>query len=306
MKTKTNKLFTPSGWANRINLILDKTFTDDIERFQLNLGTVIKDLSKELYPDEPISLVKGADFSDFDGCLIQKEGRSDWGIFYNKDLSSPGRIRFTLAHEFGHYLLHRKKCPQRLNCKEIDTIPWLNNYFRRIEREANEFAACLLIPKNHFERRIRPFDTPSLDLLSECAEQYRVSLTATILHWINCTKLRSVVVASRDEFILWSRSSKAAMQSSNYFKTANESPIPLHEDTLPRRERNLLESRSRSVIHPPGIWFEEDPCEEIALVSDQYDFVVSILFLESDQEGYNIEEDPVIDAYDELMDKFGL
>jgi Zn-dependent peptidase ImmA (M78 family) len=29
-----------------------------------------------------------------------------WGIFYNTQIEYPGRIRFTLAHELGHYMLH--------------------------------------------------------------------------------------------------------------------------------------------------------------------------------------------------------
>ena len=48
------------------------------------------------------------------------------------------RRRFTAAHEFGHYLMHRKKYPEGLRCDEA-AVDGRNEV--EIEREANEFAA---------------------------------------------------------------------------------------------------------------------------------------------------------------------
>jgi hypothetical protein len=47
-----------------------------------------------------------------------------------------------------------------------------------------------------------------LDIISHCADRYRVSLIAALLRWPEYTERRAVLVVSRDGFILWGRSSK--------------------------------------------------------------------------------------------------
>src|SRR3546814_9114430 len=47
-----------------------------------------------------------------------------WGIIYNDAITSKGRINFTLAHEFGHYLLHREAYPDGLECGAQDMVRW--------------------------------------------------------------------------------------------------------------------------------------------------------------------------------------
>ena len=70
-------------------------------------------------------------------------------ITYKSDSSNPNRTRFTIAHEIGHYILHSKDQPIF-----IDKTPQV--MYRNIasttgeilrEREANAFAAALLMPK---------------------------------------------------------------------------------------------------------------------------------------------------------------
>ena len=294
---------TAVHWANRINRIIDKTLDRNSTRFHVDLVLVVKEISKTLFPDEPITLVKSDTLSNFDGCLVRRSDSREWGIVYNKSVSSKGRIRFTLAHEFGHYLLHRKEYSSGFNCTELEAIPYLRNEYKKAEREANEFASHLLIPKSDFMRQIRPFKVPTLDLLRTCAERYQVSMTATILHWVNYTAIKSVVVASRDNFILWSYSSHTAMRSGHYFKASSVPPIPVPDESLAMRHKLRIQLEGSAITHDPGIWFDEEPCKEVALRSDQHDFVISVLFLESDGPGYQIEEDVVEDAYDEWMRK---
>lgn len=72
----------------------------------------------------------------YSGCyLYLKRHRC---IFINEDLSENDR-HFVMAHELGHALLHRKE-----NCYFIRNKTFLST--SRIEKEANTFAAELLIP----------------------------------------------------------------------------------------------------------------------------------------------------------------
>ena len=111
--------------------------------------------SKNLF-DAPVDLdtlakklgikVEDEDLEDeVSGFLVTKNGRST--VVLNKN-HHPNRKRFTLAHEIGHFTLH----------KGVDEVFLDANltYFRskdypeadsNIEREANRFAAELLMPK---------------------------------------------------------------------------------------------------------------------------------------------------------------
>ncbi len=73
---------------------------------------------------------------DFEGCyMFLKNHRY---IFINENLSEPEN-RMVMAHELGHALMHRKN-----NCYFIRNKTLLLN--SKIEKEANLFAAELLIP----------------------------------------------------------------------------------------------------------------------------------------------------------------
>ena len=50
--------------------------------------------------------VEAVDIKNFDGALFANEAKDRWMLLYNNGLKSPGRIRFTQAHELGHYILH--------------------------------------------------------------------------------------------------------------------------------------------------------------------------------------------------------
>jgi Zn-dependent peptidase ImmA (M78 family) len=104
----------------------------------------------------------------------------------------PGRTRFSIAHELGHFELHRSTGAM-WNCTARDMQTWFNN---RRELEANEFAAELLMP----EAFIKPeFDRnpPGLGHLKELATRYQVSLSAISHRFALLTDEACAVVFSR-------------------------------------------------------------------------------------------------------------
>jgi len=110
------------------------------------------------------------------------------------------RLRFTIAHEFGHYLLHRKKYPDGIQSSEADVD---GRTKIQVEREANEFASWLLMPLDDFRKQASPKDKPDFDVLGNCADRYEVSLVATILRWLQYTERRALLVTSVDGFVKW-------------------------------------------------------------------------------------------------------
>ena len=78
-----------------------------------------------------------------EGMLVcNPDDPTEWGIFVNED-SSPERRRFTIAHELGHFVLHRAK-RRTFNCDKAAVHLSLESA-GVIEREADEFASNLLM-----------------------------------------------------------------------------------------------------------------------------------------------------------------
>ena len=108
----------------------------------------------------------------FAGCLW-KNG-DEWTILLNARQAQPRKL-FTLAHELGHYFLHRH-LKTHFSCSIFPTGP-----VSRWEQEANRFAAELLMPAGQV---LRLADTSPARAarhfgVSEEALQYRLrSLSA--------------------------------------------------------------------------------------------------------------------------------
>lgn len=88
---------------------------------------------------------------------------------------SEGRRRFTIAHELGHWHLHRSKGDSHY-CRpeDIGASRGELHHLRRVESEANRFAAALLMPETVVRR-----EAPRLRLsVPALARRFGVSGTA--------------------------------------------------------------------------------------------------------------------------------
>lgn len=67
-------------------------------------------------------------------------------IMINKSIDNEGRKHFTIAHELGHYFLSHQLKQNAFYCSNNEIVEeglWKDP----IEREANHFASCLLMPE---------------------------------------------------------------------------------------------------------------------------------------------------------------
>lgn len=283
---------TPIRWAIDLSVFLNTT--QIANRFPVDVIGFAKDYSAARYPNDPISLVRGDNLPGFDGALQKAPaGKKGWGIFYNDAITSPGRINFTLAHEFGHYLLHRVTYPQGFRCRQQDVVRWDSEY-GQVEHQANVFAASFLMPPDDFRAQIPANEEVDLDRIAHCADRYNVSLIAAALRWLDLTTRRAVLVVSRDGYILWARSSENALKTRAYFRTSG-APIELPPQSNAARQDFMIDGRT-GTNHGPGVWFR-DPVREMTIVSEKYDFVVSLLLL-PDETRYFQDAEPVEDTFD--------
>jgi Zn-dependent peptidase ImmA (M78 family) len=286
---------TPERWAFQLTHVLNAALGAD--RFPIDVAGLACEYSKQCFPKDPILAAKGDNLPNFDGALYPI-GSKGWAIIFNDAIPSKGRIDFTLAHEFGHYLLHRIAHPQGIECGQQQIVRW-DSEIGQIEHQANVFAANLLMPLDDFRRHIADSVHVDFDMLDTCKDRYQVSLIATILRWLSYTKKRAILVVSRDGYILWARSSEPAWKSGAYFKTSSRPPIEIHSSSLPSNSGALVNGRG-VIEHPPGIWLPE-PVREMTILAEQYDFSLSLLLLEDIQRSSGVEEEPVEDTYDRFM-----
>ena len=289
-------VFTPQRWAIEITRLLNAVFGPD--RFPIDIPMVAKEFTAQRFPDDPIISVAGDNLPNFDGALFRAPaGRKGWGIIYNNAISSRGRINFTMAHEFGHFLLHRLAHPNGIRCGEQDVVRW-DSAYGQIEHQANVFAANFLMPLDDFRRQIDAKVKVDLDMISHCADRYRVSLIATVLRWLSYTEKRAVLVVSRDGFILWARSSTPALKTGAFFRTS-AGPIEIPTASLPVKQDLLVDGRA-SVDHVDGVWFRE-PVREMTVFAEHYDFAISLLLLEDAAPFGSFDAEPELDTYDKMV-----
>lgn len=113
-------------------------------------------------------------FDDDVSGKIEYKSSGIYQIVVNK-YHSVSRKRFTLAHEFAHFVLHKEFLKQG-NRFEDNILFRANDDFMRNKKEveANQFAADLLIPKTIFENEIRSGNNK----INELADFFQVSSAA--------------------------------------------------------------------------------------------------------------------------------
>lgn len=289
----------PFAEANRLSAMLNTVFGAD--RFPVKVDELALEYSRQCCADSPIDRIQGEDLDGFDGLLKANKSRSKWLVLYNSATASEGRKRFTIAHEFGHYILHRHQ-QDLFECGDGDIETGDNNE-RDIETEADLFASTLLMPLDDFRRQVDG-QSISFDLLSHCADRYGVSLTAAALRWTEIAPHRAVLVASRDDHMLWAKSNKAALKSGAYFAT-RKNTIELPHDALAHSYNALTMADSRA--GRARSWFAREPASmpitEMSRIAGQYDYTLTLLVLpEAERLGaHHDDEEPEEDTYDRFI-----
>ncbi len=262
---------TPIAWAGRLSMI-HKTFcvAHAIDRFPLDTSTLVHEYSKQFFPNEPITKVQGENFGDqFEGALVPNDDKNEWLVIYNQATKNAGRINFTIAHEFGHYLLHRQDIVMRKQCTRHDMSSWYSND-SNIEIEANTFAARFLMPTEDFFKQIHSQEI-SLSLIQQLANRYQVSLNALVLRLINIIKQPAMVVSTVDGYINWAWSNDRLMKLGVYYPARQKTIEPPSKSLINRGINGTIEC-----LHNEGVWMGPGQVKEI-LVYHKEEFSLSLL-----------------------------
>lgn len=261
-------MLTPHKAAFHLTTVLNMyNVAHSTARFPVDVPNLAKHCHEFFHWDDAIEKVVGADIDNFEGCLARIDDDRGWAILYNTSIQSSGRVRFTQAHELGHYVLHRK-VRSLFECTSEDMYAWQSDE-RKIESEADVFAANLLMPLDDFREQIS--GPVTFGQLSLCAERYDVSLTAAALRWVSATDRKLVLIASNDGYVRWSNSSDAAFKGGAFFRSRRDLvEVPLESLTADVTVTRELEG----VLVPAKIWFPNartgTKIREMKIDSEQY------------------------------------
>ncbi len=179
------------------------------------MGLVAKILKAE--PDMPLqtpieALARQLDITEiqeltadgFEGGLITDEARSR-GFILVKRGAREQRRRFTIGHELGHFLMtSHKPPPSGFRCSREDLRRWNEKdqgAHPRMEVEANQFSALILMPPPRLKFELAKFGEPDLAQIVSLAGTFNVSLEAAARAFATYNEEPVAIVVAQDRRI---------------------------------------------------------------------------------------------------------
>lgn len=141
----------------------------------ISLPIPIRDIATAL----DIIEIKPITVSGFEGGLVAPDDKSSGCILINEN-NSPRRQRFTIGHELGHYLnpWHTSSDGKGFMCSSKDMVAAQykpNESRQRMEVEANQFSAELLMPAKFLRVDIKRLKSPEIEHIVSLSDKYDVS-----------------------------------------------------------------------------------------------------------------------------------
>ena len=160
-------------------------------------------------------------------------------IVYATYLGNPGFENFSIAHELGHYFLdgHPETIFQNSNMHKS-----VANFVSdsEIERQADIFAAGLLMPENLFKDHLKEYEK-GMTCIEAMARLCNTSLTATAIRYAELTDDKVIVIVSTNGIIDYCRISNAVFN-------LRDIEIPTKGDKIPKGTATERISKDSSLM----------------------------------------------------------
>ena len=183
-------------------------------------------------PIDPIAIAKSHDIvvqplasaqPGISGFLMRKG--DSFGIGYSTRLNNPGFINFTVAHELGHYFLPGH--PEKLFATGSGTHASRSGFISDdpCEREADLFAASLLMPSVLFTKALRGAGQ-GFTAIEQLSQQCVTSITATAIRYAESAEDPVVVVVSSNGLVEYCCLSSAIQELTGITWLKRGDPVP--------------------------------------------------------------------------------
>ena len=209
-----------------------------------------------------------------DGRLVMKNGKSI--VTVDSKIEFPQRKRYVLAHELGHIILHAN---HTASFTDDDTT--LEGYKKGVqEKEANDFAAELLMPTDKFKETCegRKF---SPELVSELSSTFNTSLTSSVYRFIDLGNHPLAAFYSKDGKVQYWKKSKDM-----YYKIPDINKLNVPEESVAeefyRYKRiykiNDIQEIEKTTWFELGKYDKNESMYEFCIITPRYNSVLSIIW----------------------------
>jgi len=239
------------------------TLVDHLEDFCFELGAAIQ--------RKPLD--------GFEARITAKDGKGI--ITINSNENRIERIRFSIGHELGHFLLHCNEIPE-FNCNKKDMSEWFGKQKAiSMEVEANEFSIELLIPTS-LAKPIVKSGSPSIEAIESLAKTFKMSLSATAMRYVDLSdEPVAVVFFSKAKGIRNFKCSKYFEQQDYRFHFGLLDKESLaYEATCGKEQKRMSMVAASAWLELPH-WLEEALIYEQTRYFPQFDMGFSLLWMKS-------------------------
>lgn len=202
-----------------------------------------------------ITEIQKLEADGFIGGLVTTDTKSK-GVILVSDNLFPGRRRFTIAHELGHFLIptHKPEKGDRFLCS-IDDLLSLDQKTadrrKRWEAEANRFAGLMLVPPPIFRKDANVSKDPDLKDILSLAKRYEVSKEVAGRCYVDYRHEPVAFVVTHNGRVLRS------------YKRKNDFPFitvqwgaPVPQNSLLMRRRHAVSETSDIEEIDAGVWLD--------------------------------------------------
>lgn len=202
---------------------------------------------------EAIALDAGVEveYHQLSGCEATLVGVGDQAIATIKPSPISGRERFSIAHELGHWELHRGRS---FRCRVDDPDDNLASD-KALEKEADSFAAHLLMPSNLFLPAVKALGNPGFREIDGLAQQFDTSRLATCLRIADVNTLPVLLACYTQLGLRWFKAA-ADIPRRWWLKRQLDEDSFAHDLIFQGKQPGAARKQSASV------WFDNDDADD--------------------------------------------
>jgi len=139
------------------------------------------------------------EYQELQGCEATLVGYENRAIATVRPSTVLGRQRFSIAHELGHWMMHRGRS---FRCRVDDPGDNLASN-KDFEKHADEYASHLLMPRPIFQPMVKAIGKPGFRQVNDLAETFQSSRTATCIRLAQIDTLPIVVACYGEDGLRW-------------------------------------------------------------------------------------------------------
>lgn len=197
----------------------------------------------------------------------------DVHIIVSDRITDACAVRFSIAHELGHFVLGHPSRPPSELCGAVRARQAASDE-RNYEAEANAFAGELLMPA-HLVQAACEVSPVSMDIPRRIAREYDVSILASAIRFAELSSERCAAVLSSRREVVWCAASASFPRDIPRGKRLDPDSVAWDFFT-----KGTLDERAQPV--PADAWFETTAQVDViehSIASPQHGTVLSLIWV---------------------------